>query len=378
MLFKQIKGHTAIKDRLLRSSLDSRVSHALLLHGPEGNGKFALAMAFAQFLNCTGEKSEDSCGVCPSCQKAAKLIHPDIHYIFPVAISKRVSSDPVSDHYIAEWREYIADLPYPSLQGWMNYLDIENKQGGIFKKEAEALLRKLNLKAFESEYKVVIIWLPEKMNATTANKLLKVIEEPPDKTVFLLLAEHTEKILPTILSRTQLIIVPKLRDEDLIAGLEERYPEFTEKLPEIVPLAEGNYSRAVNLLNTNEQIQFYQEHFIKWMRMCFRYRVIEIISWIPDIASMGRERQKAFLQYGLHLIRENYLLNQSLESVTRMTPTEREFSSRFYAFIHQGNIEALFSSISRAIQHIEMNANPRILFLDLSMEMYKALIIKAS
>lgn len=378
MLFKQIIGHTAIKNRLLRSSLNSRVSHALLLHGPEGNGKFALAMAFAQFLNCTGKKPEDSCGVCPSCQKAAKLIHPDIHYIFPVATSKRVSSDPVSDRYIAEWREYIADLPYPSLQGWMNYLDIENKQGGIFKKEAEGLLRKLSLKAFESEYKVVIIWLPEKMNATTANKLLKVIEEPPEKTVFLLLAEQTEKILPTILSRTQLITVPKLSDEDLVEGLEERYPELAEKLPEIVPLAEGNYLRAVNLLNTNEQIQFYQEHFIKWMRMCFRYRVNDIISWIPAIASMGRERQKAFLLYGLHLIRENYLLNQNLESVTRMTPAEREFSSRFFAFIHPGNIEALFSSISKAIQHIEMNANPRILFLDLSMEIYKALKIKAS
>jgi len=378
MLFKQISGHSAIKDRLLRSSLDSRVSHAILLHGPEGNGKFALAMAFAQLLNCTGEKSDDSCGVCPSCQKASKLIHPDIHYVFPVASSKKVSSDPVSDSYITEWREFITELPYPSLQSWMNYLDIENKQGGIFKKEAEGLLRKLSLKAFESEYKVVIIWLPEKMNATTANKLLKIIEEPPDKTVFLLVAEQTGNILPTILSRTQLVSVPKLDDEDLIEGLAKCYPDLAEKLPEIVPLADGNFLQAVNLLNTNEHIQFYQEHFIKWMRMCFRYRVNEILSWIPTIASIGRERQKAFLYYGLHLIRENYLLNQGLEPETKMTPTEKEFSSRFYPFIHQGNIEALFSSISRAIQQIEMNANPRILFLDMSMEMYKCLNIKAS
>ncbi|MCK5820283.1 MAG: DNA polymerase III subunit delta [Bacteroidales bacterium] len=378
MLFKQISGHTDIKDRLLRSSLDSRVSHALLMHGPEGNGKFAIAMAFAQFLNCTGEKSEDSCGVCPSCQKASKLIHPDIHYVFPVATSKSVSADPISDKYIKEWREYISELPYPSLQGWMNFLDIENKQGGIFKKEADELMRKLSLKAFESEYKVVIIWLAEKMNPTTANKLLKVIEEPPDKTVFLLLAERTEKILPTILSRTQLITVPKLTDEDLMDGLSKRYPAQIEKLPEIIPLAEGNYLQAVNLLNTNEQIQFYQEQFITWMRMCFRYRVNDILSWLPTIASIGRERQKAFLQYGLHLIRENYLLNQNLESVTRMTPTEKEFSSKFHTFIHAGNIEALFSCLSQAIQQIEMNANPRILFLDLSAEVYKALKISAS
>jgi len=378
MLFKQIIGHTTIKERLLRSSLDSRVSHAILMHGPEGNGKLALAMAFAQYLNCTGEKSEDSCGVCPSCQKASKLIHPDIHYIFPVATSKKIRVDPVSDNYITEWREYINELPYPGLQAWMSYLDIENKQGGIFKKEADSLLHKLSLKAFESEYKVVIVWLPEKMNPTTANKLLKVIEEPPEKTVFLLLAERTEKILPTILSRTQLITVPKFSDEDLMESLAKRYSDLADSLPEIIPLADGNYVQAVNLLNTNEQIQFYQEQFIEWMRMCFRYRVNDILSWIPTIASLGRERQKAFLQYGLHLIRENYLLNQDLESLTRMTPAEREFSNRFFAFIHWGNIEVIFSSLSRAIQHIEMNANPRILFLDLSMEMYKSLNIKGS
>lgn len=376
-MFNQISGHKDIKDRLLRSVLESRVSHAILLHGPEGNGKFALAMSFAQILNCTGEITDDACGECPSCQKASKLIHPDIHYIFPVATSKKVSSDPVSDNYIEEWRKYITDLPYPSISGWMAYLDIENKQGGIFKKEAEDLLRKLHLKAFESEYKVVIVWLPEKMNAATANKLLKVIEEPPDKTVFLLAAEQTGNIIPTILSRTQLISVPKFRDKDLYAGLASRFPDLTNKLAEIVPLAEGNFLQAVNLLNNNEHIQFYQENFIIWMRMCFRYRVHEILNWLPTVASIGRERQKAFLQYALHLLRENYLLNQDLESVTRLTPSEKDFSSKFYLYVHTGNIEPLFSSISNAIRHIEMNANPRILFLDLSMEMYKSLKIKA-
>lgn len=377
MKFKEIPGHVAIKERLLRSSLDSRVSHALLLHGPEGNGKFALAMAFAQLLNCTGEKDEDSCGVCPSCQKASKLIHPDIHYVFPVAPSKKVSSEPVSDHYISEWREYIASLPYPSLPSWMNYLDIENKQGGIFKKEAEELLRKLSLKAFESEYKVVIVWLLEKMNPTAANKLLKVIEEPPDKTVFLLIAESTTGILPTILSRTQLISVPRLGDLELQNQLAADFPEMADKLSEIVPLAEGNYVTAVNLLNSNEQVQFYQENFVAWMRMCFRLKVTEILDWMPAIVALGREKQKAFLQYGIHLIRENYLLNQNLQEITRMTPSEKEFSSRFNAFIHPGNIESLFLNLSEAIRHIEMNANPRILFLDLSIRMYKSLKIKA-
>ncbi len=377
MLFKEISGHKTIKDRLVRSSLESRVSHALLLHGPEGNGKFALAMAFAQFINCTGEKSDDACGKCPSCQKASKLIHPDIHFVFPVATTKKITAEPVSDKFIVNWREYITESPYPSLQGWMNYLDIENKQGGIFKKEADSLLGKLSLKAFESEYKVVIIWLPEKMNAITANKLLKIIEEPPDKTVFLLVAERISTMLPTILSRTQLISVPKMTDDDLSDGLSNQYPEFVEKLPEIVPLADGNYFRAVELLNANEQVQFNQENFIKWMRMCFHYKAHEILSWIPSISNIGREKQKAFLHYVLHLIRENYLMNQGLESVTRMTPSEKEFSVRFNKFIHQANIEALSSVISKAIQQIEMNANPRILFLDLSLEVYKCLKIKA-
>ena len=376
MLFNQIPGNKIVKERLIRSSQESRVSHALLLHGPEGNAGFPLAMAFAQYLNCTGEKDVDACGVCPSCLKAEKLIHPDIHFIFPVATTKRIKSDPISDNFLAEWRSYIAELPYPSLSGWMHYLEIENKQGGIFKKEAEELLRKMNLKAFESDYKVVIVWLPEKMNAATANKLLKIIEEPPPKTVFLLVAEQIQTILPTILSRTQLIRISRFSDEDILQGMKILYPDQESQVSELVPLSNGNILNAINLLSTNEQVRFNQDQFILWMRMAFKYKIHDILSWLPEIASVGRERQKAFLGYGLHLIRENYLMNQGLESMTRMTASEKNFSMRFNKFIHAGNIESLSMILSKAIRQIEMNANPRILFLDLSREIYTSLNTK--
>lgn len=373
MLFKEISGHTLIKERLIKSSNEGRVSHALMLHGPEGNAGFALSMAFAQYLNCTGEKGEDSCGVCASCQKAAKMIHPDIHYIFPVATTKKIKSDPVSDFFLEEWRAFITEFPYPGLSAWMNVLDIENKQGGIFKKEAENLLRKMSLKAFESEYKVVLIWQPEKMNAPTANKLLKLIEEPPDKTVFLLVAEQTQTILPTILSRTQLLRVPKFTDHELIDGLKGLYPDQNQVFADLIPLADGSIISAVNLLNSNDQVRYNQEQFVAWMRMCYNYKVHEILNWIPGIASLGRERQKSFLSYALNTIRENFLQNNELDSLTRMTAAEKEFSSRFNRFIHIGNIENLSVIVSNAIRQIEMNANPRILFLDLSYELFRAL-----
>ncbi len=393
MLFKEIYGHSEIKDRLIRTMVDKRVSHAIMLYGPEGSGKFALALAYAQLLQCSGEKNGDSCGECASCQQAAKLIHPDIHFVFPVvkgkvsnteqndnkranSDGKKGNTDPVSDNFIASWRSFISESPYPGLQSWLQYLDVENKQGGIFKMEAEALIKKLSLKAFESEFKVVIFWLPEKMNPTTANKLLKIIEEPPEKTVFIFVAEQIDTILPTILSRTQLIRVPKLNDSELLESLKQAFPESSDKIADIVPLADGNFIKAQQLLHTDEQMRFFQEQFIRWLRLAFRFKVNDILDWIPGIVNLGRERQKAFLQYGLHIIRENFLLNQQMEEHVRLSASEREFSSRFNSYIHTGNIEALTNVFSMAIQHITINANPRILFLDMSAQLYTCLKMK--
>jgi len=378
MLFKNVPGNKNLAEHLVRSARQGRVSHALLLNGPEGSAAFPLALAYAQYLVCTDDKNEDACGTCPACQRAAKFIHPDIHFVFPVATSKEVKADPISDRYIKQWRSFITENPYPGLQQWMGTIDVENKQGGIFNKEAESILRKMSLKAFESDYKIMIIWLPEKMNATTANKLLKLIEEPPAKTVFLLVSENTDAMLATIISRTQVIKIPRFTEAELAECLISEYPAKEKEIRETVALAQGNYIQAVDLLNRSEQIQYYHEQFIQWLRWSYKFNIRELLNWLPVISAIGRERQKTFLQYGLHLVRENFLMNRQLPELAKMTPAELEFSEKFNRFIHPGNVEQISTTLGLAIRHIEMNANPRILFLDLSAKLNKQLQIKAN
>lgn len=387
MRFGDIPGHAQLKKQLARSLEEGRVSHALLLHGQEGNAGLPLAMAYAAYLQCTNRQGDDSCGECASCTKAARLIHPDIHYVFPVVkgvkadleddLSKK-EKEPVSDNFIVSWRSYLAEFPFPSMKTWTRALNVENKQGQIFAAESASLLRKMSLKSFEAEYKVVIIWLPEKMNTTVANKLLKVIEEPPPKTVFLMVAQQTGAMLPTILSRTQLIRVPAFTDQEVAQFLGGMYPDQADKLADLVPLAHGSMVAALNLLHEDEQVTFNRENFIRWMRMSYQYSKYydDILEWVGMISRAGRENQKVFLSYCLTEIRENYLLHHDLPHLTRMNEAELDFAARFNRFIHSGNIATLSGIFSRAMSHIEMNANPRILFLDMSFELYRALHMK--
>ncbi len=372
MLFKSIIGQELIRDQLIRAKRDNRVSHALLFHGPAGSGKFPLALAFAQYLNCSDPGPDDSCGVCPACRKAEKYIHPDIHFIFPVVTSKG-NSDPVSDQFLDKWRAYLDEFSYPGLTSWLSFIKVENKQAKIFKKEAESILHKLRLKAFESDYKIILIWLPEKMNVTAANKLLKIIEEPPEKTFFLLVAQSTEEILPTILSRTQLVRVNKIPDEVLASYLTKKFPDKNDVIKGISRLADGNYLEALNLIESNEQNAIFFEHFVKWMRITYKFRIHELIDWLPAMAELGREKQKEFLLFCLRVIKGNFHMNQELEEIMRLSPEEQEFSKLFHQFIHSGNIEEIHMLLSEAISQISMNANPRILFLDTSIKMYRLL-----
>lgn len=387
MRFFDIPGQQTLKDQLSRSLKESRVSHALLFHGPEGNAGLPLAMAFAQFIQCTNPGEYDSCGECPSCRKAEQMIHPDIHFVFPVikgvkidldSDSNKKEKDPISDNFIVSWRSYLQAFPYPSMKTWAQALDVENKQGSIYTAEASSLLKKMSLKAFESDYKVVILWLPERMNSTLANKLLKIIEEPPVKTVFLLVSQQPDQILPTILSRTQLIRISGFSDEEIHDILLRYYPDQQDLFRQIIPLAAGNAVAAVTLLNQDEQVLFNRENFIQLMRMSYNYSktVPDILNWVGVIGKIGRENQKSFLDYCLNEVRQNYLVNNGLQSLTRMNQEEMEFSVRFNRFIHTENIESLLGIFSKAGWQIEMNANPRILFLDLSYELYRALRTK--
>ncbi len=377
MRFSEIPGQEAIRARLLQAVKTNRVSHALMLTGSPGSGHYALALALAQYLQCTAPTGEDSCGVCPACHQSAQYVHPDIHFVFPVAKTTKIKDEPSSDDFIEEWRQYLTGNPYPSLEGWYHAMNIENKQAGIFKKEAQDILRKLNFKSYQSDYKVIIFWMPEKMNAVAANKLLKIIEEPADHTIFLFVSNGTDEILPTILSRTQLIKVPKMGIEPLRQKLLVEYPGKEELVEGAVKRAQGDYLVAREMIDLSEQNLINRDRFIRWMRISFGLQVPDITDWVAEVSEIGRERQKWFLKYALGMIRNNYLLHCGLEELAVLDSEEENFSIKFKAFIHAGNIQGLMEEFDLALAQITMNANPKILLTDMSLKLHRLLRMPA-
>ncbi len=371
MQFKEVVGHKYIKEKLIYTVKENRVSHAQLFLGPEGSGNLALAIAYAQYLSCDNKQENDSCGVCPSCLKYKKLVHPDLHFVYPVATSKSVKKDPVSDDYIEQWRETIIENPYINQNRWYEIIDVENKQGIINKNESVEILRKLNLKTFESDYKIMIIWLPEKMNAYAANKLLKLIEEPPEKTLFLLVSENSELIIPTILSRTQLIKIPKIDQESMLSALTDQLGLDPQKANDIVHLANGNFFEAQNILYKTDEEHYNFEQFTTLMRLSYQRKIIDLIEWVDEISRLGREKQKGFLIYSLRLIRENFMLNIQNKDMVYLTQKEFAFSEKFSQFINQENINQLYQVLNRAHADIEMNAYNKIVFLDMALQVVK-------
>jgi DNA polymerase-3 subunit delta' len=371
MQFKEVIGHQKIKEQLINTVKENRISHAQLFLGPEGSGNLALAIAYAQYIACTNKQGNDSCGVCASCKKFKKLIHPDLHFVFPVNTSKTIKKNPVSDDYMNQWRTTLIENPYINQNKWYEIIDIENKQGVISKNESYEILRKLNLKTFESEYKFMIIWLPEKMNTYAANKLLKFIEEPPEKTLFFLVSENSEQILPTILSRTQLIKIPKIDNDSLYNALCDRLGVNPDKALDIVHLANGNYFEALNLASAGDEDDENLERFKSLMRLAYSQKIVEIIDWVDEIARTGREKQKGFLTYSLRLLRENFMLNINRKEMVYLTQKEYNFSEKFSQFIHQGNVSKLYEVFNRAYADIGMNAYNKIVFLDVALKIVK-------
>ncbi len=375
MFFKDVIGHRSLKDRLIRSVEEERVSHALLFAGQEGTGGFNLALAFAQYVSCRKKSESDSCGTCPSCHKYLKLIHPDLHFVFPV-VSGRGIKDPVSDNFIKEWREFVLQNRYFSYNQWLSYIEAGNQQGIINKSESEAILRKLNLKSFESEYKVMIIWLPEKMNLACSNKLLKMIEEPPGKTLFLLVTEDEERIISTIRSRTQLIKVPTIDNESLGNALLAMEDVTTEMAGEAVSLAAGNFIKAKECLYPDEDSVIYFNRLQEMMRYAYGVKtdgskVLDLMKWADEMAGLGREKQKNFFEFSLRLIREYFFLNFKNEELVRISKKEQEWGLKFSPFINERNIIPVSAEFDTAHKHISMNGNAKIIFLDTALRMVK-------
>lgn len=367
MQFNQIIGQEHTKDYLLKLIHENRVPHAIMLSGPEGNGKLALALTFAQYLACTAPTENDVCGTCPACRKYAILEHPDLHFVYPVVTSPRFKK-PISTDYFPEWKSYLLENPYVSVQTWMQHLEVENKQPMIYAHESEAIIKMLSMKPYESEYQVMIIYLPERMNIACSNKLLKLIEEPPQKTIFLLVTENTDQILTTILSRCQIINIPKIENEVLSKTLQKEFDLNESMAFSISRISNGNYTKALDTIHRNEENAYYLEQFITLMRRSYKREILPLKKWSDEMHRIGRERQKNFLQYMVRLLRENFMLNLKTEELNYLTIEEQNFSIKFSRFINEKNIIPLFEEVEKAQRHIEQNVYAKMVFFDLSLQ----------
>lgn len=364
MYFKDIIGQEEIKRHLLQEVAEGRVPHARLLCGDGGCGTLPLAIAYARYLCCSNRQDGDACGRCPSCVKFDKLVHPDVHFAFPVK-----SASTVSDDFIREWRGLLLQTPYFGLSQWMEAMGVENQQPYIGVKESDEITRKLNLKSSAGGYKVMIVWLPERMNADASNKLLKLLEEPPRQTVFLLVSEQPDALLPTILSRTQRLDIRKLPESVLAQALQQKYGLQAADAAGIAHLSEGNMLKALEAIHISEDKRMFFDLFVSLMRLSYQRKLREMKQWSEQVAALGRERQKNLLVYCQRLLRENFVYNFHRPEMVYMTPEEQQFSTRFAPFINERNVIGIMEELALAQLHIERNVNAKMVFFDFSLKM---------
>lgn len=370
MQFKDVIGQSAVKQRLIQSVRENHVSHAQLFLGPAGCGKLPLALAYAQYILCPNRTETDSCGVCPTCQKMQKLVHPDLHFVVPTAATKKVKSNPESDLFMEEWREYvIQNQGYVDTSSWYTFLDVENKQGYMSVRDAASLLRKLSMKSYEGEYKIAIIWMAEKMRVDTANKLLKLLEEPPEKTVFLLIAEDQEELLATIKSRTVLVKIPSIGINEIEKALVERLGCAEQQAHNAAMISEGDWNTARHSIWESEDRTYFFTTFQQWMRLCFRAAYSELIDFSGNIKGIGREKQKELLNYGLRIIRNSLLFNNNLADIVMLPEDEKVFNSKFAPFVNPANLAQIANLFEEAIRQIERNGYAPLIFTDVSFKM---------
>jgi DNA polymerase-3 subunit delta' len=373
MLFNQIIGQEHIKNHLQVSAKNGRIPHAQLFVGKEGSGTLPMAIAYAQFLLCSSSDDAAACAI-----KCEKLQHPDLHFAFPVTTNDAVKKHPVSNLFLKDWRDFIKNQPYGSLFNWLQFIGVENKQGNIGVDEAEAVVKKLQLKSYEGGFKVMLIWMAEKMNIAAANKLLKLIEEPPNKTVFILITENEEQIINTIKSRCQALHFPVLSEHDIANSLIERESCSENEATKIAQQAEGNYNKAIHFLQNDASDLVFEEWFVTWIRTAFKAKgnaavVQQLIEWSETIAKTGRETQKQFLNYCLQFFRQALLLNYKSDQLVFMETQTGFDLSKFAPFVHAGNILDIEKELNDAMYHIERNGNAKIILLDLSMKLTRFL-----
>lgn len=370
VFFKDIIGQEGVVAQLKRCVDENRLAHALLITGPRGNGKLAIAVALANYILC-GNRNGDACGSCPACAKLLKFVHSDLHFVFPVKKKKGSSSDsaPISDDYIQEWRGLLSKGAYFTYDDWLACLDVENQQPMIYERESSEILHKLSMQSREGGWRIVVIWLPEKMKEACSNKLLKVIEEPPKDTLFLLVSEEPDKIIPTILSRTQRVDVPRISTAAVEAALSSRYGLSFADAKSIAQQCAGDWEKAEELISLSDEKAQYLELFMQLMRSAYARNIREMKVWSEQVAALGRERQKRLLGYCQRMIRENFIMNFKQDEMVYMSQPERTFSLRFSPFVNERNIFGIVEELSEAQRHIEQNVNAKMVFFDMSLRM---------
>ena len=379
MQFSEVLGQKHIKNHLTTSVDAGRIAHAQLFIGPEGSGTLPMALAYAQYILC-GNTNGENTGGNESCNiKFKNFSHPDLHFAFPVTTSDKVKSKPVSNFYLEEWRQLLDQQPYGNLFDWYKLLGVDNKQGQIGVDEAHEIVKSLTLKSYEGGYKVMLIWMAEKMNTAAANKLLKLIEEPPEKTIFILIAEDEEQIINTIRSRCQVLHFPPLAEDTISEALVSKYQVETSVASKIAHQANGNFNKACDLIyQDSEDIQF-EKWFVLWVRSAFKAKgnksaIRDLMSWSEEIAKTGRETQKKFLSFCLNYFRQALLLNYKANDLVYIEPKEENFKlEKFAPFVHDSNILEISNELQDAIYHIERNGNSKIILTDLSIKLTRLL-----
>lgn len=367
MLFSDIIGQEDVKHQLMQAVTQNRLSHAMILLAPEGSGGLLLGLAFAQYLVCENKQPEGPCGKCSACIKAARYIHPDIHFSYPV-IPRKPGDKPVSTDYVAEWREFIGQYPYGNAYDWLQFIGAENKQGNITAMECQDIIHKLSLKSFESEYKILLMWMPEYLG-NEGNRLLKLIEEPPPNTVFILVAENQEQILATILSRTQLIKANPLPKELVAEALINRAKAQPAKARQAATISSGNYREALQLLQNSDDD--YHELLRNWLNYIFTGNRVALQEWIEEIASakMGRENQKQFLRYFINLLEHTVRLQYLDKSLLAFSEEETDFAAKLQKLANLEQMEKIMQELDNTCYYIERNANGKLLFHALSIRL---------
>ena len=375
MLFSSLLGHDHLISHLTKTADAGRIPHAQLIVGPEGCGTLAVAIAYAQYILCQNQGGENNTGNAACNLKFETISHPDLHFIFPTVTTEEVKSKPKSSDFSAEWRQFLNQNPYGSLFDWYQVLGVQNKQGEIRVTDAQEIVKSLSLKAYEGGYKITIIWMADKMNIEASNKLLKLLEEPSDKTLFILISDNEEAIIQTIRSRCQLLNFNALPEKIIEDALVSRENIESRSAKKLAHQAQGDYNKALKLLQENNEEDLFEKWFVDWVRAAFRAKgnaaaIQDLLSWSEQIAGLGREAQKKYLNYCIELFRQALLLNYQTTSLVYVEPKIENFKlENFAPFVNHSNIEAIFTALSEASYHIERNGNAKLILTDLSIKL---------